>query len=309
VRAVERDGWDPQVWRALVDMGAFEFIGADAESDTLRAVEFSLVAEVLGRRLACVPFAESVAATQTLRSSTIPTQELISQREDDLVVLSPRPARGGVAYAVPGGAVAAAVIVLDEDQLVLLRGSAKEDVQDIGFTAAASWRTSAGENERTVLATGDEASRLWDVGLAWWRVGAAAASAGIAARALEVAVEYAKTREQFGVAIGSFQAVQHSLAEVLLVSEGAGHFVRETAWRADQGDGGWPALAAAAYAFAAEAATRSAEVCLHVHGGYGYTLDYDAQLFLRRATAIQLQGGDPDEIWTAVGAATMAGVI
>jgi len=116
----------------------------------------------------------------------------------------------------------------------------------------------------------------------------AAALAGLATRSLEIGVAYASAREQFGVPIGSFQALAHRLADVAAVVEGAPLLVREAAWAADEGERCASVLASAAYLFAGEAAQQSAGESLHVHGGYGFTLDYDIQLFYRRAKAWSL---------------------
>jgi alkylation response protein AidB-like acyl-CoA dehydrogenase len=146
---------------------------------------------------------------------------------------------------------------------------------------------------------------LWRIALGRWRLGTAATLVGVAEQALATAVRYAKAREQFGVPIGSFQAIQHLLAQIVMAVDGARLLVRETCWRHDTTVAEWRDAADIAFAHAAETAVRAAEACLHVHGGYGYTLEYDAQLYLRRAKALQLHGGDPEVIWEAIGAATM----
>jgi alkylation response protein AidB-like acyl-CoA dehydrogenase len=148
---------------------------------------------------------------------------------------------------------------------------------------------------------------MWTLARDRWRVGAAAACAGMAAEALDIAVRYAAQRQQFGVPIGSFQAIQQPLADAAMAGDGARLVTREAAWRHDNGLDSWPAAAAVAFAHAARTAVRSAELCLHVHGGYGYTLEYDAQLYLRRAKATRLGGGDPDLLWEEIGGTAMAG--
>jgi alkylation response protein AidB-like acyl-CoA dehydrogenase len=103
------------------------------------------------------------------------------------------------------------------------------------------------------------------------------------------------------VPVGTFQAVQHGLADVATKTEGAQMLARKAAWAADRGEDRWRLLAAMACANAADVAQQAAAVSLHYHGGYGFTLEYDIQLYLRRAKGWTLALGDIDEQWQAIG--------
>ena len=83
--------------------------------------------------------------------------------------------------------------------------------------------------------------------------------------------------------IGSFQAIQHTLADVSVALDGAQLLVRKAAWALDTGNADAATLAAYAFLFAAEHAQRATERVLHFHGGYGFMQEYDIQLFYRRA--------------------------
>jgi alkylation response protein AidB-like acyl-CoA dehydrogenase len=127
----------------------------------------------------------------------------------------------------------------------------------------------------------------------------AAEAAGIAGWALDTATSYAKTREQFGRPIGTFQAVKHLCADMLVRTEQA----RATAWdgaRAiDEPAGPERDLAAAvAVAVAVEAAVDNVKACLQVLGGIGYTWEHDAHVYLKRALSLRALVGDP-VIWRA----------
>ena len=114
-----------------------------------------------------------------------------------------------------------------------------------------------------------------------WRVLTAGALVGLAGAALELGVEYAKQRQQFGVPIGSFQALAHRLADVATAVEGAQLLAREAAWAADEGEA--DAVGAGAHGVpvrGAHGAQDTSAAALHVHGGYGFTLEYDVQLYL-----------------------------
>ncbi len=96
-------------------------------------------------------------------------------------------------------------------------------------------------------------------------------------------MRYVTEREQFGVPIGSFQSLQHALADVSVALDGAQLLARKAAWARDAGGEDAPELAAMAFLFAAEHAQRTSERVLHFHGGYGFMEEYDIQLFYRRA--------------------------
>jgi alkylation response protein AidB-like acyl-CoA dehydrogenase len=105
----------------------------------------------------------------------------------------------------------------------------------------------------------------------------AAEQLGTATRACELAVQHARTREQFGQPVGAFQAVKHLCAELLVRVEVARAAVYAAAVTAD------PADIAAARLLADEAAVRGARDCLQVHGGMGFTWEADVHLLLKRA--------------------------
>ncbi|MGH9028918.1 MAG: acyl-CoA dehydrogenase family protein [Acidimicrobiales bacterium] len=107
---------------------------------------------------------------------------------------------------------------------------------------------------------------------------------GIASKCVEMAVDYAKEREQFGRPIGSFQAVKHICADMLVRSEVARVAVQAAAVTVDQPDVGDDERAAAGSALlATEAAEQNARSCIQVHGGMGFTWEVPAHLFLVRA--------------------------
>ncbi|TRW80004.1 acyl-CoA dehydrogenase [Mycolicibacterium sp. 018/SC-01/001] len=122
---------------------------------------------------------------------------------------------------------------------------------------------------------------------------AAAEAAGVARWLLTTAAEYAKVREQFGKPIGSFQAIKHMCAEMLLRSEQASVAAADAARAADESDDEQLAIAAAlAASVGIDAAKANAKDCIQVLGGIGITWEHDAHLYLRRAYGIgQFLGG------------------
>ena len=116
---------------------------------------------------------------------------------------------------------------------------------------------------------------------------------GVAERALDMARDYALLRTQFGRPIGSFQAVKHKLATVLLEIEAARSAAWYGLWAADSRDNALSAVASIAQATCSAAAYLAATENVQVHGGIGYTWEHPAHLFFRRATTSRMWLGDP----------------
>lgn len=122
--------------------------------------------------------------------------------------------------------------------------------------------------------------------------GLAAEMVGGAGKALEMSVEYAKIRVQFGRPIGSFQAVSHRLADVLVAIEIGRSLCYAACLRLDEGHADAQVFASAAKAWMSETAVDAAEAALQLHGGIGYTWELDVHLHLRRARANAVTLGD-----------------
>lgn len=126
-----------------------------------------------------------------------------------------------------------------------------------------------------------------EVVAAWRRgvLGAAAQLIGLARELLGRTVDYVKDRRQFGVPVGSFQAVKHHLANALIAIEFAAPAVLRAAWSLDQGLDSAERDAAMAKALASEAAERVAGIAVQCHGAIAYTTEYDLHLFAKRVWA------------------------
>jgi alkylation response protein AidB-like acyl-CoA dehydrogenase len=123
-------------------------------------------------------------------------------------------------------------------------------------------------------------------------VALAAESTGIAQRTMEMAVEYAKDRQQFGRPIGSYQAVSHRCAQMLLETENARSAVYGAAWAADAEPESLPKAASMAKAYASDAGWRVPDASIQVHGGIGFTWEHDLHFFLKRGRANASMFGD-----------------
>jgi len=117
---------------------------------------------------------------------------------------------------------------------------------------------------------------------------------GGAQRCLEMAVDYAKVRVQFGRPIGSFQAIKHKCADMLLAVESAKSAAYYGTWAAAQPDDAELSVAASlAKAYCSEAYFQVAAENIQIHGGIGFTWEHDAHLFFKRAKSSELLLGDP----------------
>jgi alkylation response protein AidB-like acyl-CoA dehydrogenase len=114
---------------------------------------------------------------------------------------------------------------------------------------------------------------------------------GMAAKALELAVDHAKTREQFGKPIGTYQAVSHQLADTYVETELARSLAYWAAWCVADGDEQVDVACAAAKAYCGDAAVAACERSIQVHGGIGFTWEHVLHLYYKRALWIQAHAG------------------
>lgn len=194
-----------------------------------------------------------------------------------------------VAYA---DGAAAVLQVVDGVRLLLPEQAKSEPVATVDGSRAAA----------TVVGSGSALDVDPAAALATCRTGIAAFLLGLAHRQLDLTVTYTSGRTQFGVPVGSFQALKHPLADALVGVEFA-----------------WPAVLRAAHSLAAadpdagqhvdlakllasQAAYRASRVCLQAHGAIGYTTEYDLHLFGKRTWALAADWGSPSELQSALAA-------
>jgi alkylation response protein AidB-like acyl-CoA dehydrogenase len=138
-------------------------------------------------------------------------------------------------------------------------------------------------------------------------VALAAESTGIAQRTLEMAVEYAKDRQQFGRPIGAYQAVSHRCSQMLLETENARSAVYGAAWAADAEPESLHLAASMAKAYAGDAGWRVPDASIQVHGGIGFTWEHDLHFFLKRGRSNAAIFGDSKWHRERVADAVLAG--
>jgi alkylation response protein AidB-like acyl-CoA dehydrogenase len=298
VRAAEPSGHDPQLWAHLIATGALgvgipENVGGGGGG----LLELALIAEEAGRRVAPIPFAEPAAAARLLAACN--ARALLDDALGGSRIVSLATGPGPVArQLLTDGAIAGAVIALQGDRLVTVqRPPDVRPTSNMGAMPLARWNN-AGEDG--LLVEGDQARELFSAALNEVRVLRAATLVGLASEAIEIGAEYARQREAFGIRIGTYQAVAHPLADSLVAKDGAQLLTWKACWALDEGLPAAPALAAMAYAFAAEVAYAATQHSLHIHGGYGFTAECDIELYYRRAKAWVTAFADPERELDAV---------
>lgn len=318
VRAAEPTGFDPALWALLVDTGVVTMaVAEDRGGWGASMLDLALVAEELGRSLAPAPVIEVQVAARLLAACAAqdedptPVQpppgssgvigegssaaELLGRvlAEGRIVSLAWRPADGRLLDTVPAGAVCDEVLAFDGTTLSAsaLFPDQRRVVANLGASPLADLRI---DEPGTILSWGEGAAALVESALDEWLTLTAAAVVGVADRAVELACEYAVERVAFGVPIGTFQAMSHPLADAVTSLDGARLLARKAAWALDRQDPRARELAAMAFSFATRAAEAATYHALHVHGGYGFMLEYDVQLHHRRARAWGRVWGDSD---------------
>ena len=322
-RLMETDtGYDSAVWAELAAMGLLglaipeKFGGSGAG-----AVEVGLVMEAMGKALLCAPYLSSLLTTHLLLA--------LGDAKEQADVL-PRIAAGElittVAFAEPGSArpprepqtVAAPAgfewrlsgtktYVLDAtiaSRIYVLAGDAVFAVEpgapglEISALSTVDQTRKQGrivlsDTPARLVGTLDGGAAALDKALDLSAVALLGEQAGAAMHAMRMAADYAKTRFQFARAIGSFQAIKHMCADMLLDAESAVSAARHVASVFDADDPGKQVDLAAAQAYCSEAFASIAANSIQVHGGIGFTWEHPAHLYLRRARTDAQLFGDP----------------
>lgn len=291
VRAAEPLGHDPDLWAHLIATGALGVgIPEDIGGGGGGLLELALIAEEAGRRVAPIPFAEPAAAARLL--AVYGMRNLLDDALGGARIVSLATRPGPVErQLLTDGAVADVVVALQGDRVVAVhRPPEVHPTSNMGALPLARW-SDAGEVD--VLAEGDQARRSFFAALNEVRILRAAALVGLASEAIEIGAAYALQREAFSVRIGSYQAVAHPLADALVAKDGAQLLTWKACWALEEGLPAATALASMAFVFASETAYAATQHSLHIHGGYGFTVECDIQLYYRRAKAWVTAFTDP----------------
>lgn len=313
------DGIDHALWRGVADMG---WCGVHLPEDVgglgLGWIELSLLHEQLGRHLACVPFFEGIALAATaLRElpDSAEAQALLPQLASGelraVLAMPPEADPAALAHASQdgwrlegswqqvGAAASADILLLPArsatgEWLLFAVGKDLSGLQVQAVTTVDATRRSASVHAQALsLPASACLARGAALGLALERVRCLAAIAlaaeqvGVAQQCLDLTLAYTAQRSQFGKAIAGFQAVKHRCAQMLVMVEAARSAVYGAACMADATTDAATLLlyAAQARVEATEAAQFCARESIQLHGGVGFTWEYDPHFYLRRSQA------------------------
>jgi alkylation response protein AidB-like acyl-CoA dehydrogenase len=324
----DEGGHDAATWRLMAGQLGLHGLALPEEygGGGCGMVELGVVLEEMGRALLCGPFFSTVvlAATTLLfvddreaaedllpgiaSGETVATLALIedsgSWDETGIALTAERSAAGwllsGRKNYVPDGHLADVILVAARTgagvSLFAVDGAAagltREPLRTLDLT-----RKQALLEYRSV-----PARLVGEEGTAWpalrkaldvAAIALAAEQVGGAAAVLDMAVGHAKTRVQFGRPIGSFQAIKHRCADMVVAIESARATAHYALWAAATGAADLPLVAATAKAYCSQVFTRCAEANVQIHGGIGFTWEHPAHLYLKRAKSSEVFLGSP----------------
>jgi len=304
-------GYSPAEWARLAEMGYLGLmLPPSADGQGLGAVELAAVLEEAGRACMPGPYLDVVLAAALLASAggheallkdvVAGTRLVTIAREDSAFAgnngKSVRFEGGhvrGTKYFVPFAAQTDALLVTTPEGIYLV-----EKPYDVVPLPTLDPSQRFGEVKLDHAAT-----RIGDLSLLQRvdqlaAIGASATLLGVMSRALEMTIEYVQTRQAFKRPIGSFQALQHRLADLLLKTESTRSAVYRAAWCFDTDDESTALACASAKAYAGDASRLVCGEAVQMHGGIGFTWELDLHFYFKRgktleqhygATEVQLQ--------------------
>jgi alkylation response protein AidB-like acyl-CoA dehydrogenase len=321
-------GFDRAVWTQMAEQMGLQGLAIPEEygGSGFGYVELGIVLEEMGRSLLCAPFFSSVvlAANTLLQSggeaakakylpgiasgetiATLATTEPSGKWDESGITMEAT--KSGDGYTLTG----TKMFVVDGHTADLILVAARTN----GAVSLFAVQGDAAGLTRTPLSTMDQTRKqaklefsntpaeligaegaggaVLSTVMDLVAVGLAAEQVGGAQKVLEMAVQYAKDRVQFGRPIGSFQAIKHKCADMLLEVESAKSAAYYGLWCASEMNDELPSVASLAKAYCSEAYFHATAENIQIHGGIGFTWEHPAHLYFKRAKSSELMFGDP----------------
>ena len=322
------DGYDPAVWSQMGEQMGLQGLAIPEEfgGSGYSFVELGVVLEEMGRALLCAPYFSTVV----LAANTLLQSGDDAAKKDFLPGIASGETIATIAYTEPSGKWDESGITMEATQdgggwtlngtkMFVLDGHTADLIIVAARTeGGVSLFTVVGDADgltRTALSTMDQTRKqaklefagtparlLGTEGQGWAvlstvldlaAVALAAEEVGGGQKVLDMAVEYAKVRVQFGRPIGSFQAIKHKCADMLLEVESAKSAAYYGMWCAAEMNDELPSVASLAKAYCSEAYFHAAAENIQIHGGIGFTWEHPAHLYFKRAKSSELLFGDP----------------
>jgi alkylation response protein AidB-like acyl-CoA dehydrogenase len=322
------EGFDPAVWSQMGEQMGLQGLAIPEEfgGSGYSYVELGVVLEEMGRALLCAPYFSTVV----LAANTLLQSGDDAAKKDYLPGIASGETIATLAYTEPSGKWDESGITAEASQsgdgwtidgtkmfvldghtanliIVAARTAAGVSLFAVAGDAAGLTRTALSTMDQTrkqarlefsgtpgrLIGTDGEGWNTLSTVLDLVAVGLAAEQVGGAQKVLEMAVEYAKVRVQFGRPIGSFQAIKHKCADMLLEVESAKSAAYYGMWCASEMNDELPSVASLAKAYCSEAYFHAAAENIQIHGGIGFTWEHPAHLYFKRAKSSELLFGDP----------------
>jgi alkylation response protein AidB-like acyl-CoA dehydrogenase len=322
------EGYDPAVWSQMADQLGLQSLTIPEEygGSGFSYVELIIVLEEMGNVLLCAPYFSTVAlAANALLTSgddaakkellpglasgeTIGTLALTEDNgrwDFDGIGLEAKATGDGWVLNghksfVIDGHTANLILVAGRTPAGLSLFSVKDDAAGLTRTLLPTMdqtrkqaRIEFSDTPASLIGTDGGATAGLTKTLDLAVVALAAEQVGGAQHCLDSSVEYAKTRIQFGRPIGSFQAIKHKCADMLLEVESAKSAAYYAGWTAADDTDELPVVASLAKSYCSEAYFHAAAENIQIHGGIGFTWEHDAHLYFKRAKSSELLFGDP----------------
>lgn len=281
---VVRAAWDNETgraercWDALGEMGVLGVLAPESAGGlSLSELDLVLLLEASGRAALPEPLVEHAMVGAPIVADSSAGRTVTAAL--------------GPSALVPYADSADAVLVEDDDRLLLVSRAAlivepRESVDHSRHVAAVDWDAGAGEVSE--VGGPDALARAFDRGA----LGTAAQLLGLAGALLDTTVEYVAERRQFGVPIGSQQAIKHKLADVRVALEFARPLAYRAAYSLSHDDPDAAVHVSMAKARAGDAAMLATRHALQCHGAIGYSFEHDLHLWMKRAWALVASWGD-----------------
>lgn len=297
------EGFSRAHWAKLAELGYLGLVLDEAHGGQgLGAVELAVVCHQLGRVCFPGPYLDTVIAAKALELYGGRDEVVRSMAAGKTIVVtacadSAWPGKGepakvsagrirGRKYFVPYGAAADRLVVTAGADCYLVDGPFETEAMPT-LDEAQRFAAVTLDHAATPLGPASTLDRVADLAA----VGAAAMALGLSEAVLERSVNYARQRETFGKAIGSYQVLQHRMADMLLRTESSRSIVYRAAWAVAGATADAAIAASAAKAYAVESACVNTRDSVQIHGGNGFTWEYDLHCFLKRAMTLDQHYG------------------
>ncbi len=308
VSEADGEGFSRGQWKKLAELGYLGLIAAESAGGAgLGAIELSVVLQQAGRVCFPGPLLDVVLATRALTAAGGQDETITQIAAGEKIVVLAQSDRvwpddiGGATFAdghvkgskvfVPFAASADALLVTTDAGLVLAEGPfACEPMPTVD--EAQRFARVEFDNAATLIGDNTLVEGVWELA----HVGAAALALGVCEAAGEATIRYSTERETFGKPIGVYQVLQHRMADMVLRTESSRAIVFRAAWSLDNGAADRGLVAVSAKQYAVESANEITLASVQIHGGNGFTWEYNVHRWLKLAMTLDHHYGARNDL-------------